>query len=361
MKICYINPAGYGLLRPSYVNKQSYGGAEAAMFDDAKLLAKDKQFEMHMLIDADEEKKFRQHDINVWTIKGCSTNNLEFIPYRLAFWRKLREINADIYVQRASLRELYFLTGLFCKLHGKKYIHVLSESLEANKKDLKKASFAGKFRWITMMKTALQMANAVVVLSHQQLNDLTPTVQRKTTVIYNGKQIVKKVKPYEKRKYVLWAGRNHPIKRPELFLKLAQNLPKEKFAMAIIGDVPKNVPPNVKILKNVPKEKMNALFANARILVHTSLTEGFGNVFIEAWNNETPVVTTVDTDECVCKHDLGYHSRNFEQLVKDVRKAINDKKKWKIQSRNARTYVRKHHDITRQIKEYKKLFLSLQS
>lgn len=359
MKICYINPAGYGLLKPSYVREQTYGGAEAAMYDDAKQLAKDNQFEMHMLVDADEEKQFKHDNINVWTLKGCFTDNHEFFSYRLAFWKKLKEINADIYVQRASLGELYFLTGLFCKLHKKKYVHVISEAQESMHTKLQNPSFLGTFRWITLTKAALKLADALITLSYHQLGELTPVLRRKTSIIYNGKQIVKIIKPHEKRKYLLWAGRNHPVKRPELLLKLAQQLPKEKIIMAVIGKLPQNVPANVTILQNVPKEKMDALFANAKVLVHTSLSEGFGNVFIEAWNNGTPVVTTTDTDECICKHNLGYHSRNFEQLVAHVRKAINDKKKWNIQSHNAQAYVKKYHNIAHQINEYEQLFRSL--
>ena len=33
MKICFINPAGYGLINPEHLQKQTYGGAEAAMLD----------------------------------------------------------------------------------------------------------------------------------------------------------------------------------------------------------------------------------------------------------------------------------------------------------------------------------------
>ncbi len=361
MKICYINPAGYGLLNPSYIKKQSYGGAEVVMHDDAIELAKDAKFEMHLLVDADEKKQFTHGRIKVWTLKGKFTDNRTLFSYRLEFWKRLKEINADVYVQRASLGELYLLTGLFCKLHKKKYVHIISEAQDSMHTKLQNPSFLGTFRWITLTKAALKLADALVVLSYDQLGELTPALRRKTRVIYNGKQTVGKATSFEKRKYILWAGRNHPVKRPELLIKLAQHLPKEKIVMAVIGKLPQNVPANVTILQNVPKEKMDALFANAKVLVHTSISEGFGNVYIEAWNNGTPVVTTTDTDERICRHNLGYHSRTFEELAAHVRKAITDKKKWKIQSRNARAYVNAHHDTTRQINEYKKLFTSLAS
>ncbi len=359
MKVCYINPAGYGLLKQSYVKKQSYAGAEAAMFDDAVELAKDKQFEMHLLVDADETRQFKHGNINVWTIDGSFTDNRTLFSYRAAFWRKLKEINADIYVQRASLGELYLLTGLFCRLHRKKYVHIISEARGSMPSKLRNPSIFGILRWILLPKAALKLADALVALSYYQLGELTPTLRRKTKVIYNGKQPASKAAPFEKRKYILWAGRNHPVKRPELLLKLAQQLPKEKIVMAVMGTPPQNVPPNVTVLNNVPKEKMNMHFASAKVLVHTSLSEGFGNVYIEAWNNGTPVVTTADTDERICRHNLGYHSRNFEQLVRDVKKATTSKKTWKKQSSNARTYVSEYHDATRQTNKYKELFRSL--
>ncbi len=104
---------------------------------------------------------------------------------------------------------------------------------------------------------------------------------------------------------------------------------------------------------------MDAYYASAKLLVHTSKSDSFPNVLLEAWRNETPVVSTVDPDGVIKRHGLGRHSQSFEQMAQDVGMLLSDKKEWQNCSENGYRYVLEHHDITRTIEEYKKLFRKL--
>ncbi len=144
IRICYISVLGYGLYAQKPNKTHDYGGAEVAVYTDAVELAKDSEFEVHVLADVNEESKFKKKNITVWTVKGsCLDNNLPFlIRYRIAFWRKLKEINADIYVQRAAPGELYFMTSVYCRLNRKKYVQILGTEL-TNEKQWKECSENG--------------------------------------------------------------------------------------------------------------------------------------------------------------------------------------------------------------------------
>lgn len=355
MKICYINLTGYGLLDSKYAQGNPYGGAEVAVLTDARELATDKEFEVHLISHAENEQQFIKNNVTVWTFTGNSTDKRigEYAKYCTRLWKKLKEINADIYVYRVAPGEIYFLIGLFCRLYRKKCVHILGTVPPRKLKCFKPVRY---LRWILLLQLGLQLTHKLVALAQDQVLKLQPSLRKKVSVIYTGKKILKNKKT--KRKYFLWVGRARPEKRPELLTRLAEKMPEKKFI--VIGTSNMGFPKNVHCIPEVQNKNMDTYYSRAIATVSTSESEGFSNAYIESWKNGTPVIAlTVDTDETICKHNLGFHSHTFEQLVRDVRRAIANQKKWNIQSRNARAYVQAHHDITRQINEYKKLFRSL--
>jgi len=351
MKICYVNLDGYGLLNEKF--KQPYGGAEVALNTDAHELAKDSQFDVHLLVNADEEQTFRKNRLTVWMLKGTQHNTTlgTIATCVRKFWKKLSQINADVYLMRAGAGELYLLTALFCKTNGKKYVQTLGILPQ-------KHAYNGiaKFaRWSVAIKTALRMADAIIALSHDQIEQLRPLLRKKTQVIYTGKRLTGRKHP--KRKYFLWAGRGRQEKRALFFAQLAEKLADKRFVM--IGTMLSNPPKNLQCIKEVPNEQMNKYYSNAIATISMSELEGFSNVYLESWNNGTPVIALeVDTDSAIKKHNLGYHSGTIEQLITDIKK-IQHKKVWLRKSQNSSRYVRENHDLKKQIEKYKQLFREL--
>ena len=286
----------------------------------------------------------KTHGINVWTIKRASAF--------ASFWKKLTEINADIYVHRAGVGpEFYLLTALFCLWHNRVYVHVLAYApLTAPV-----TRPLGFLRWRICFPAALRLAGAIVTNSQRRLRQ---GMRKEAKVIPTGKALPK---PFRvAREHLLWVGRPyHDVKRPELFIELAKCFPRERFLMRLAARSKLVVPANVRVFCNVPHEELDAYYASSKLLVHTSKSESFPNVFLESWKNKTPVVSTVDPDGVIKAHGLGRHSQSFEQLVKDVGMLLSDNKEWQTCSENGYRYVLEHHDITRTIEEYKKLFRKL--
>ena len=113
---------------------------------------------------------------------------------------------------------------------------------------------------------------------------------------------------------VLWVSNLRSVKRPELVLELARQLPHVNFTLAggvVYQDYYDEIAaaaarlPNVTMLGHVPYEAIGALFARSRLFLNTSSVEGFPNTFLQAWIRGVPVVTFFDPDRLVRQHRLG--------------------------------------------------------
>ena len=124
---------------------------------------------------------------------------------------------------------------------------------------------------------------------------------------------------------VLWVSNLRSVKRPELVLELARQLPHVKFTLAG-GPLPGLQPyyaevtaaaarlPNVTMLGFVPYQDIGALFDRARLFLNTSNVEGFPNTFLQAWVRGVPVVTFFDPDRLVQQERLGLTVDSLDEM-----------------------------------------------
>jgi glycosyltransferase involved in cell wall biosynthesis len=128
---------------------------------------------------------------------------------------------------------------------------------------------------------------------------------------------------------VLWVSNFRALKRPELALELARQLPHVKFTLAG-GPMPGGQTyyddvvaaaarlPNVTMLGPVRYRDSGDLFDRAKLFLNTSSIEGFPNTFLQAWIRGVPVVTFFDPDGLVKRVPLG----RVASSVDDMREAI---------------------------------------
>ena len=101
---------------------------------------------------------------------------------------------------------------------------------------------------------------------------------------------------------VLWVSNLRALKRPELVLELARQLPHVRFTLAggpmpggqtYYDDVAAAAArlPNLTMLGPVRYRDSGELFDRAKIFLNTSSIEGFPNTFLQAWIRGVPVVT----------------------------------------------------------------------
>jgi glycosyltransferase involved in cell wall biosynthesis len=115
------------------------------------------------------------------------------------------------------------------------------------------------------------------------------------------------------RPYITWIANLKPGKRPELFLRLAEELAGVDLLM--IGAIhdhsydwiaQSGTPANFYFLGPKSVQQCNGILAQALLMTHTCVPEGFGNNFIQAWLMGAPTVSLeFDPGGLIARHDLG--------------------------------------------------------
>jgi glycosyltransferase involved in cell wall biosynthesis len=129
---------------------------------------------------------------------------------------------------------------------------------------------------------------------------------------------------------VLWVSNLRPIKRPELVLELARQLPQVRFTLAggpmpgaetYYEDMMAAAAPltNLTMLGPVRYTESGALFDRAKIFLNTSSIEGFPNTFLQAWIRGVPVVSFFDPDSLVKRLQLGRVASTLDDMREGIR------------------------------------------
>lgn len=158
---------------------------------------------------------------------------------------------------------------------------------------------------------------------------------------------------------VVWVANIKPLKQPEMFVRLARELlrARENVRFVMIGrpaggkyqeelDAEIGALSNIEYLGEQPIERVNAILAESHVFVNTSAYEGLPNTFVQAWMREVPVVCMLlDPDEILRAQEIGYMSGSFEQMVRDVRKLIENPALRDEMGRRAREYAMENHSL----------------
>lgn len=244
---------------------------------------------------------------------------LRFIWPRLtSIWRCLKTVDADIYYQRAAS----MMTGVmaaFCRLHGKKSIFaVAGDPMIRFSRD----------KWI--YEYGIRHVDRVFVQNSEQERFVRQHFGRDSILIPNCYEAAR-IRTSVPRKFVLWVSTIRQLKRPDLFLDVAQALPGYQFTM--VGGMAADEAPlyeetraraekleNVDFVGFVPYAKVNQYFDNAILFVNTSDSEGFPNTFLQSWARGVPTVSFVDSGARVNGEPIG----RVVDSIDDMRAAVGD-------------------------------------
>jgi glycosyltransferase involved in cell wall biosynthesis len=368
VKICFISLNSYHLLtekNPSYA-----GGAEVQQIKIATELKK-RGHEIFFIIYGENNNDVQVKKIGGFNILPAynrnQVDNLSFLHKTLCIWRKMKEVDADIYYHRTGSTGI---TTLFCRLNKKKIINHISSDAEVtgehNIHNNILFSLLNKIgKWVD-----IKLSDKVISQNNFQKSKLHDRFKVDSIIIKNS--VDTSLNFYKKSidNYLLWIGTIRSIKQPELFLKIAQYFPEYKFVM--IGgegessELFKKIKNDAEKIQNVEfkgfvsPEKIFSYYQKAILLINTSKIEGFPNVFLEAWVNSIPVVSlNVDPDEIILKHKLGFHSKTFNKMVEDVKILLKNDKLREEMGINSRKYVLEEHDIIKIAGKYEELFKTL--
>jgi glycosyltransferase involved in cell wall biosynthesis len=156
---------------------------------------------------------------------------------------------------------------------------------------------------------------------------------------------------FQLEKFVLYVGRNDPVKNPEEFVALARQLDDVTCVM-IGGDLSKStmrelcgeLPGNLHILGSQPSSVVADAIAAASVVVVTSRREGLPTLVLEAMTQNAQLVVP---DEPGCLEAVrGGRFADVYSLgdVNDLTRKVGGLLQRPRQASGARDYVRQHYD-----------------
>jgi glycosyltransferase involved in cell wall biosynthesis len=331
--------------------KSSMGGAELQFVLLAKHLV-DNSFSVDFIVSGEgRETSFTKNRIKIHRLylKYLKYGKKTIIYDWIKLFCCLRKIDADIYMIKTP-RHLLFLLSLFNLFHNKKIVFIgqIDEDVMLGKV-LSKDGIIG----LVLYRLGLTNISFTIAQNLFQLKGFVCSLKQKSYLIRNFTSLNSPCFR-EKKNYVLWVGNNHSKKHPELFVKLAQDLPDIEFVM-IMSTTPQtphddDITAVARTLDNltyvgyVPFFMIGKYFGEAALFVGTSDMEGFPNTYIQAWQTKTPVVSLyVDPDDVITRYNLGKVSKTLEQLCLDVEQLMTNDPERSVLGDTCREYVRRFH------------------
>ncbi|MEZ3115669.1 glycosyltransferase family 4 protein [Halobaculum sp. MBLA0147] len=276
----------------------------------------------------------------------------------------VRRADADFYFFRGFPHKAAVLNVCF-ELLGVPWLYSLSSDKNVGR-DLEGLSMP----FSRLFDRAVDNAGAVVSQTAYQSEAVSTKLGVTSVVVPNGYPPAETVRSRDEREFVLWVGNvDEEVKRPHLFLDLAEQCPDTEFVM--IG--PESTDPeyhryiidraegldNVDYTGAVDSSKIHTYFRRATALVNTSPKEGFPNTFLEAWRCATPVVgLDVDPGRFVdFPGPSGYADGDTAELVEIVRRLSTDESYWTELSTPAKEYFRANFTIDQVARQYENIIM----
>jgi glycosyltransferase involved in cell wall biosynthesis len=283
------------------------GGAELQTFHLACALADRGLRVCHVVKDGPGMPE-RSHGVEL--VRQPIEHDQTVVGYTRELHRALRRADAHLFIQRTGGYE----TGAVAtsaKAHRRRFVFAASSTLDTSGSgtDVSRVHRAAR-------RAGLRLADAIVVQTSEQLEQLPRTLAPKARVIRSFARMPESL-PAAEREAFLWIGGLVDYKDPEAFVALAERLPDARFWMVgtrrdgqdPLADRVQAAAerlPNLELLPARPRAELLALYERAVALVNTSRFEGFPNTFLEAWGHGVPAISLrLDPDSMIERHDLG--------------------------------------------------------
>ncbi|HLP72161.1 MAG TPA: glycosyltransferase family 4 protein [Bacteroidales bacterium] len=372
MKICFWGNVANAL------KGKTDGGGELQIAFIARALAKCGH-EVVVVDYATNEEFITPEGIKVFTVKDWNKGKkiLRTVTHRIpGLYSTLKNQKADIYYCR--IRDFRHIIAYWVarKVKGKFVIHMAS--------DLDAMSFRERFKSFYMAKPAtlwwffsgllielvypwlLRHADLVLV-QHSGQRDVLLKKNIKPVILYNIIDMSAIPGPngmqYEDFTYVGWLDKRKGF---PFFYEIIKKLPNHTFK--IIGaprdkfghhyyDKLKTFP-NVRLMGELPHARTLKEISQSKALISTSPSEGFPNVFIEAWACGIPVYSLiVDPGSVIQKESLGVIAHGD---IDKLARALNEFSCGSEFPSRALKYIEEHHAMNeRKVNEINRIFTEL--
>lgn len=327
-RICIVGLDSFGML--SRDTNQKYIGGEAIQHVLLARAWRDLGHEVSMVVHDEGQGKRCKIDgitaIAAHTRDGGVPGLRFFHPRATRLLSALIDADAHVYYQSPA-GAYTGITAWFCRAAGRRFIFRVASDSDCEKEHGRLEFWRDR----KLFNYGLRHADVIAAQTEFQAQMLRENHDLESHVVNMmvepprpGPQLIRDID-------VLWVSNLRALKRPELVLELARQLPQVKFTL-VGGPMPGGQAyyddmlaaaarlPNVTMLGPVPYAESAALFDRARIFLNTSSIEGFPNTFLQAWIRGVPVVSFFDPDSLVQRLSLGRIASSLDTM----REAIHD-------------------------------------
>ncbi len=254
----------------------------------------------------------------------------------------LKKLNPDIIYQNALTAHTGYC-ALYAKKHKKQFIYHVASDYDLEPNHYFATSWKMKILEAIekrLASYALRNADNVLVQTSKQKDLLLRNYGRsECTIFENILPAPEKITNHNELKTrVIWVANFKPIKQPELFVQLAEDFSsRDDVEFVMIGRPGLNMGyqalldraealKNLHFLGEQDISSVNAEISKSHILVNTSLTEGYSNTYVQAWQRGLPVVSlNADIDNLLKDRKLGILGGSYEGLKQAVTELVEDK------------------------------------
>lgn len=327
LRICIVGLDSYGML--SGEGDLRYIGGEAVQHGLLARAWRDLGHDVSMVVHDEGQGPRRVIDgitaFGAHTRKGGIPGLRFFHPRASGLVSALSAADADIYYQSPAGANTG-ITAWYCGMTGRKFIFRVASDTDCEKSHARIRYLRDRM----LYDFGLKRADLIAAQTHYQARLLRENHGLDSNLVNMMVEAPSRGADVKKDIDVLWVSNLRALKRPELALELARQLPEVSFTLAggpmpggqtYFDDVAAAAArlPNVTMLGPVRYAETGALFDRARIFLNTSSIEGFPNTFLQAWIRAVPVVSFFDPDGMVNRLQLGRIAGSLDDMREAIR------------------------------------------
>jgi glycosyltransferase involved in cell wall biosynthesis len=278
----------------------------------------------------------------------------------------LSRADADVYYASCA-GGLVGLIAMFCARHGKRFVFRAASDADCMPDAL---ISLGRWQWRDkwLYEHGLRRTTGVLVQTRHQQELMRRNYGVDSTIAGLVVPPGDGTREFGERDIdALWVSNMRPVKRPDVLLNVAEQLPNVSFHM--VGGTVNGAQEffatvkaqasgrnNVTFHGAVAYREANALYGRARVLMNTSDVEGFPNTYLQAWANGTPVVAFFDPDGVIAREGLGVAVRSPEEMSAAVRRLTSDESEWKAARARCLSFIERHYSEDVVLQPYLRIF-----
>lgn len=278
-------------------------------------------------------------------------------------WQKLKAISPDVIYQNIGT-SYAGVAAMFARKYKRKLVLHIASDIDVVPFDKK----IGIKTIIPLVEKkaldyAIHHADHLIAQTPAQRHLIRQHYNREADVVIpNFQPIPKETRQKNAPIKIVWIANFKPLKQPELFIRLAEELshfePAAEFIMignpdkANAGQWQQSLEkrieriPSLTYLGGRTVDEVNQILSGVHILVNTSIYEGFSNTFIQAWMRGVPVVSlNSNPDSLLDGGQLGFCSGNYSRLRNHVLQLIENTPFREQMGQHAQTFAMEHFSM----------------